>query len=155
MNVKKGAVTAGAVAILLTGGLLVTAPAAAADSACGPGVSGVSIKRMVKNPLTGQMEMGTVTECPDVKVSSGARIVSSVTPGVGVDFRDDNGRRTGSGLSNRDQFQYLGATKTGDGEDGALVKVRQITQGVGGWGDLYEGWIPVKYTARPDIFNLG
>jgi hypothetical protein len=148
---NKNTLRAGFVAVVLAGGLIVTTGSASADSGCGPGVTAKTSQRMVTNPLTGKQEMGTVTECPDVKISAGVTVVSSVTPGVGVDFRDDNGNRTSSGLSSRDQFKYLGLKKVGKGEDGMLVKVEQITQGRGGWGELYIGWVPMKYTARPDL----
>jgi hypothetical protein len=78
---------------------------------------------------------------------------SAVTPAVGVDFRDDHGNRTTSGISNRDQFEYLGVQREGKNGDGTLIKVRQLTNGRGGWGKLYTGWIPVKYTQLPSMFK--
>ncbi|MER6605754.1 hypothetical protein ABT282_07515 [Streptomyces sp. NPDC000927] len=147
-NTKRAAaVTAAAVAI--TGSALVTS--ASADSACGPGVEAKVSQRMVHNPASGKREMGTVTECPDTSTRSTGGTISSITPSEGVDFRNNNGFKTGSGLSNRDRFRYLGETRTFNGE--VMIRVKQITSGMGGYGSLYEGWIPVRFTANPSMFN--
>lgn len=151
VNVKKSVVASGAVTVVLAGGLLVTAPAASADS-CGPGQTARSTTQEVKNPLTGEMEKGTVTECVKADEFTG-KTISFVTPAVGVDFRDDNGNRTASGLSSNDQFEYLGEKRAGVNGDGTLIRIRQITTGKGGWGSRYEGWIPVKYTSVPSLFD--
>lgn len=138
MNTRN-ALAAGFVTVALAGGLLVAAPAALAASC----ETGRTKEVTITNPVTGREETGTVTECPTgAKVGS---VIGFVTPAVGVDFRDDNGNRTASGMSPYDQFQYLGQTKAGKNGDGTLIKVRQLTKGKGGWGSLYEGWIPVKY----------
>lgn len=93
---------------------------------------------------------GTVKEtAPDE--TRGGTITTAVT--FDVNFRDDNGDRTSSGLGANDQFHYLGAKKMGKNGDGMLIKVKQTTTGQGGWGSLYEGWIPVKYTQLPSMFN--
>lgn len=93
---------------------------------------------------------GTVTETVPGETRGGS-ITSAVT--VAVDFRDDNGDRTSSGLGAHDQFQYLGAKKQGRNGDGLLIKVRQTTRGQGGWGSLYEGWIPARWTQIPGMFH--
>lgn len=91
-----------------------------------------------------------VTTAPD-EVKQGTNVNSAVT--VDVDFRDAQGNRTSSGMGNEDQFQWLGGKKPGKNGDGALIQVRQLTRGQGGWGPLYEGWIPVKYTQIPSMFR--
>lgn len=150
MNKKTIAAGAAAVAIAGTIGLAGTA---SADSQCGPGATAKVHYENRVNPQTGKTERAKITECPDVVVSGGqGTSISSVTPGVGVDFRDDNGNRTSSGLSNQDQFEYLNAKKPGKNGDGTLIKVKQITKGKGGWGSMYIGWIPVKYTQIPSMF---
>ncbi len=148
----KNILRAGFVAVVLMGGLLVTTTAATADTACGPGGEAEVTQETVRNPVTGAMELGTVTTCPDVTTFR-TTVISSVTPAVGVDFRNDDGDRTASGLSSHDQFRFLHLTKEGKGGDGLLIKVRQTTQGKGGWGPLYEGWIPAKYTQIPSMFG--
>jgi hypothetical protein len=74
-------------------------------------------------------------------------------PTVSVAFRDEHGNRTGSGMSASDQFEWLGGKKMGKDGDGMLIEVRQLTKGRGGWGDRYTGWIPVKYTQIPAMFE--
>lgn len=138
MSTKKNAAAASLAAVSLAGGLLAAAPAASA-APC----DGQSVSVSVTDPATGDKRQGTATSCTEAgQIGS---VIGFVTPAVGVDFRDDNGNRTTSGLSPRDQFKYLGQRKVGINGDGTLIKVRQITQGMGGWGDLYEGWIPEKY----------
>lgn len=90
---------------------------------------------------------------PDQSSSSGTNIRSSITPAGGVDFRDSRGNRTGSGISNEDQFEWLGGKKPGKNGDGTLIEVKQVTHGKGGWGPLYQGWIPVKFTQLPSMFK--
>lgn len=90
-----------------------------------------------------------VTTAPDE--STGTGTISAVT--VNVSFRDEGGNKTGSGISTEDQFQWLGQKKPGKNGDGTLIKVKQITHGKGGWGPLYEGWIPVKFTQAPALFG--
>lgn len=92
----------------------------------------------------------TVTNAPDITRGHGS--ISSVTPSSGVVFRDGNGNRTTSGLSPRDKFMYVGQKMEGKNGDGTLILVKQMTKGVGGWGPLYLAWIPVKYTANPELF---
>lgn len=96
---------------------------------------------------------GTVTTYPDETRSSETGTSSFVTPAVGVDFRDDNGNRTSSGLSNQDQFVWLGGKKPGKNGDGTLIQVKQTTHGKGGWGSLYIGWVPLKYVSGPEMFK--
>jgi hypothetical protein len=91
-----------------------------------------------------------VQTLPDEK-RQGTGTISAVT--VDVDFRNGDGERTNSGISTEDQFEWLGGKKPGRDGDGELIEVRQITQGKGGWGPLYQGWIPVKYTQIPQMFN--
>ncbi|MBD3004553.1 hypothetical protein [Streptomyces sp. 5-10] len=151
MNNAKRVAAVAAVTIALSGGVLITT--AVADSACGPGAIGKTSEQKVLNPATGRYETGTVTDCPDVTTSKPTGTVTSAISPLysAVDFRDSNGVKTGSGLSNRDQFQYLNEKKTVGGVE--LIRVKQITKGMGGYGSLYEGWIPVNYTMLPSMFH--
>lgn len=87
-------------------------------------------------------------------------ISSFVTPAVGVDFRDENGNKTGSGFYPANAFEYLGKKKHGKNGDGTLILVRQMTKAQdgasitqSGYGNLYKGWIPAKYTQIPSMFD--
>jgi len=91
-----------------------------------------------------------VTHHPD-ETKWGTGTNSATT--VAVDFRDQNGNRTNSGMGAEDQFEWLGGRKPGKNGDGMLIEVKQTTTGKGGWGSLYQGWIPVKYTQIPSMFK--
>lgn len=98
------------------------------------------------------MGCGKVTQTvPDETIRRGTGTISATT--VNVDFRDENGNRTSSGMGTGDQFEWLGGRKPGKNGDGTLIEVKQTTTGKGGWGDRYEGWIPAKYTQIPSMFN--
>ncbi|MCP9209510.1 hypothetical protein [Streptomyces cucumeris] len=129
---KSTALKAAAASAVLAGSLAIGAPAASA-AGCPEG------------------QVKTSMGCG--KTSKGTNSISSVTPAVGVDFRDASGNRTSSGLSNSDQFEWLGGKMTGKGDDGMLIEVRQVTHDMGGWGPLYQGWIPVKYTQLPGMWS--
>jgi hypothetical protein len=143
--VNKKTIAAGAAAAALAGTLVMGGTAAASD--CKPG--------QVK--IMGQC--GDVTG--EIKGEQGVEtgINSFVTPAVGVDFRDENGNKTGSGFYPVNAFEYLGKKKQGINGDGTLILVRQLTrQDPGtvvqsGYGSLYRGWIPVKYTQAPELFE--
>lgn len=103
---------------------------------------------------------GTVTG--EVKGEQGhpTGTTSFVTPAVGVDFRDEDGNKTGSGFYPANAFEYLGKKKQGKNGDGTLILVRQMTKAndgasitQSGYGNLYKGWIPVKYTQVPEMFE--
>lgn len=142
---KKNIAKAAVVATALTGSLIAgTASASALD--CKPG----QVKVM------GQC--GTVTG-EDKRQGRSTGITSFVTPSVGVDFRDNNGNKTGSGFYPANAFEYLGRKMHGKNGDGTLILVRQLTKAddgsvtQSGYGNLYTGWIPVKYTQIPSMFN--
>jgi hypothetical protein len=97
------------------------------------------------------MGCATVKNYDDETIRQGTGSTSFVT--VDVDFRDNDGNRTSSGMSNQDQFEWLGGKKPGKNGDGMLIEVKQISTGKGGWGSLYQGWIPVKFTSAPRMFN--
>ncbi|MFE0472539.1 hypothetical protein ACFW2V_13085 [Streptomyces sp. NPDC058947] len=97
------------------------------------------------------MGCAKVTDYEDETVQQGTGSHSAVT--VDVTFRDDQGNRTTSGMSSQDQFEWLGGKKPGKNGDGMLIEVKQISRGKGGWGPLYQGWIPVKYTHIPRMFD--
>lgn len=105
------------------------------------------------------MGCGTVTG--EVKGEQGFHtgITSFVTPSVGVDFRDEAGNKTGSGFYPANAFEYLGKKKHGKNGDGTLILVRQLTRAddgsvtQSGYGSLYKGWIPEKYTQAPEMFE--
>jgi hypothetical protein len=137
---KKTAIKAAATSAVVAATLIVAAPAASAAE-CPAGQEMTT------------WGCGEVTEHPEQSGMKGMSVISSVTPEVGVDFRNANGKRTGSGLSNKDQFQWTGRTMEGQGRDGLLIEVKQITEDRGGWGPLYMGWIPVKYTQAPGLFS--
>jgi len=142
----KTSIAAGAAAIALTGSLAL-AGTASADS-CKPG------------------QVQTAYGCGDVtgeikgEQGKSTGITSFVTPAVGVDFRDENGNKTGSGFYPANGFEYLGKKKHGKNGDGTLILVRQMTKSQdgasitqSGYGNLYKGWIPVKYTQLPSMFD--
>lgn len=131
---KKVAATAVATAVL-SGTALVGNANAVGGTCSGKGNVAHVTERTVTDPSTGKRAVATVTEC------SGSR----VTPAVGVDFRDDNGFKTGSGLSPNDRFVYLGEPRMLNGE--MMVMVKQTTSGVGGYGSLYKGYIPTRFIA--------
>jgi hypothetical protein len=151
-HAKRAAATAATAAIIATAGVAGATSASAADN-CPPGQEQVA--------AFGKTQCGTVTEIPDPPNQNQTgetggqadSTTSSVTPSVGVILRDDNGALTTSGLSNRDQFEYLGEKMDGKHGDGTLIKIRQTSTGMGGWGELREGWIPVKYTQLPTMFD--
>ena len=142
---NKKTIAAGAAAVALTGSLAF-AGTAAADS-CKPG------------------QVKTAYGCGDVtgeikgEQGKSTGITSFVTPAVGVDFRDENGNKTGSGFYPANAFEYLGKKKHGKNGDGTLILVRQMTKAddgavtQSGYGTLYKGWIPVKYTQLPSMFH--
>lgn len=149
---NKKTIAAGAAATALAGSL-VFAGTASADSTCGPGATAKVSKQMVKEPGTGKMKMGTVTECPDTKVTGEAeRYANAPAPGTGgLIFRDKNGNDLGSGMGEGDTFQYLNQkTTTADGTK--LIYVEQITKGNGGWGSLYKGWVRQQYIGIPSAY---
>lgn len=138
---KKSALKAAVAGVALAGSLAVAAPAASATTCA-------------KDQVVIGGQCGTVTSTlPDE--TRGSRITTGIRQDMttGVTFRDDNGNRTSSGMAVKDQFNFLGPKKMGRNGDGMLVKVKQITKGQGGWGDLYIGWIPVKYTMAPQLFS--
>lgn len=125
----------------------VAAALIAGGAATGVGVS-------VADCPTGQ-EM-TVVGCAKVthhSDDSGRGTGSHSATTVSVYFRDADGNKTDSGLGPGDQFEWLGGKKMGKNGDGMLVEIRQTTTGKGGWGSLYEGWIPMKYTQTPRLFE--
>jgi hypothetical protein len=144
-RMNKKTIAAGAAAAALAGTIALGGSAAASD--CKPG--------QVK--IMGQC--GNVTG--EIKGEQGRHtgISSFVTPTVGVDFRDEAGNKTGSGFYPANAFEYLGRKKQGKNGDGTLILVRQLTKAddgtvtQSGYGSLYKGWIPVKYTQAPGLFE--
>lgn len=132
-----------------------TTVAKAVATATLAGSSALGINMAVTDCPAGQ-EMtvfgcGKVTSHPDESIHQGTGSHSAVT--VPVDFRDESGNRTSSGMGTGDQFEWLGGRKPGKNGDGTLIEVKQTTTKMGGWGNLYTGWIPVKYTQIPSMFN--
>jgi hypothetical protein len=123
----------------------------AAGALIASGVVGVSAAEHCKlGEVATSLGCGKVTQTlPDE--TKGGSTTSAVT--VPVDFRDADGNRTSSGLGVNDQFHWLGGKKQGKNGDGLLIEIRQTTHGGGGWGPLYEGWIPVKFTQIPSMFH--
>jgi hypothetical protein len=135
---------------------VVAVKAAAGILAAGAIGGGVVVETSSGCPAGKEMTVfgcATVQNYPGETSSTGTNVRSSVTPSGGVDFRDKNGNRTGSGMSNQDQFVWLGSKKPGKNGDGMLIEVEQVTHGKGGWGPLYKGWIPVKFTQAPQMFG--
>ncbi|AYD81185.1 hypothetical protein SEA_JUSTBECAUSE_16 [Streptomyces phage JustBecause] len=142
---NKKTIAAGAAAAALAG-TIALGGTAAADS-CKPG------------------QVQTAYGCGDVtgeikgEQGSPTGIRSFVTPVVGVDFRDEDGNKTGSGFYPANSFEYLGKKKQGKNGDGVLILVRQETKQdsptvvQSGYGTIYKGWIPVKYTQIPSMFD--
>jgi hypothetical protein len=142
---NKKTIAAGAAAAALAG-TIALGGTAAADS-CKPG------------------QVQTAYGCGDVtgeikgEQGSPTGIRSFVTPAVGVDFRDEDGNKTGSGFYPANSFEYLGKKKQGKNGDGVLILVRQETKQdsptvvQSGYGTIYKGWIPVKYTQIPSMFD--
>lgn len=143
---NKKTIAAGAAAAAIAGTIALGGTASATD--CKPG------------------QLKTAYGCGDVtgeiKGEQGhpTGTTSFVTPSVGVDFRDELGRKTGSGFYPANGFEYLGRKKHGINGDGTLILVRQMTRAKdgpsvtqSGYGTLYMGWIPVKYTQLPSMFD--
>src|ERR1044072_6938 len=142
---NKTSIAAGAAAIALTGSLAL-AGTASADS-CKPG------------------QVKTAYGCGDVtgeikgEQGKSTGIRSFVTPAVGADFRHEDGHKAGPGFYPANSFEYLGKKKQGKNGDGVLILVRQETKQdsptvvQSGYGTLYKGWIPVKYTQIPSMFD--
>lgn len=142
---NKKTIAAGAAAAALAG-TIALGGTAAADS-CKPG------------------QVQTAYGCGDVtgevkgEQGKSTGIRSFVTPAVGVDFRDEDGNKTGSGFYPANSFEYLGKKKQGKNGDGVLILVRQETKQdsptvvQSGYGTIYKGWIPVKYTQIPSMFD--
>lgn len=150
---KKTTAASVAAAVALTGSLFVLAPSATAAGPCKAGEKVVISYEQRYNPTNGKTERAKITECKSEITGNGqAGAISSVKPAVGVDFRDDEGNRTASGLSPRDEFQFMGMKREGKNGDGTLILVKQLTEGKGGWGPVYFAWIPVKYTVDPTLF---
>lgn len=67
----------------------------------------------------------------------------------GLILRDIKGKDLGSGIGEKQSFEFVNCGPTGSG----LIRVRQLTRGEGGgWGDLYEGHVRAKFTQLPDMF---
>jgi len=141
---NKKTIAAGAAAAALAGTIALGGTAVADD--CKPG------------------QVKTAYGCGDVtgeikgEQGKSTGITSFVTPAVGVDFRDEAGNKTGSGFYPANAFEYLGKKKQGKNGDGTLILVRQLTRDdpgtvtQSGYGTLYRGWIPEKYTQAPELF---
>ena len=115
---------------------------------------GVAVKDCPAGQEMSVMGCAKVTHHPSGRKGTGTHsAVDGRKAPSGVDLRDGNGNRTTSGLGPDDQFEWLGGKKPGKNGDGTLIEVKQVTTGKGGWGPLYEGWIPVKFTQIPSMFN--
>lgn len=142
---NKKTLAAGVAAAALTGSIALGGTAVASD--CKPG--------QVKTSFG----CGDVTGEIKGEQGKSTGITSFVTPAVGVDFRDEEGNKTGSGFYPANAFEYLGKKKHGKNGDGTLILVRQLTRAddgtvtQSGYGTLYKGWIPVKYTQLPSMFD--
>lgn len=145
-HMNKKTIAAGAAAAALAGTIALGGTAMASD--CKPG------------------QVKTAYGCGDVtgevkgEQGESTGITSFVTPAVGVNFRDENGTKTSSGFYPVNGFEYLGKKKAGKNGDGTLILVRQMTKSAdgssvtqSGYGSLYKGWIPVKYTQLPSMFK--
>lgn len=67
----------------------------------------------------------------------------------GLILRDIKGKDLGSGIGERQSFEFVNCGPKNSG----LIRVRQITRGEGGgWGDLYEGHVRAKFTQSPAMY---
>lgn len=132
-HMNKKTIAAGAAAVALTGTLALGGTASAAD--CGS--SQVSTAYGCGSVSGDNEGVGTTTSSPAAGTG-------------GLIFRDQNGNDLGSGLGERDQFEWHGDKRVVDGT--VLIFVKQMTTGGGGWGSLYSGWVKAEFTQAPSIF---
>lgn len=95
-----------------------------------------------------------VTVCGDVEQAEPLFFKDNPAKGTGgLVLRDVNGRDTGSGIGQKQTFQFMSCGPKGSG----LIYVMQLDRrggwGVGGgWGDLYGGYVKKAYTAHPGAY---
>ena len=75
---------------------------------------------------------------------------SAPAPGTGgLILRDIRGNDLGSGIGEKQGFDFIACGPKGSG----LIKVNQYTRGNGGgWGNLYTGYVKQRYTQIPSMF---
>jgi hypothetical protein len=148
---SKASMTAGTALLvtLASGVTFLLATPATAEGMCPKGWHEVVKEEMMMNSDTDQYELATITECAKDERPSNISVRTSVT--VDTHLLDNNLQKTGSGLVPADRFEYLG--EKFPGPDGKMyIAIKQITTGKGGWGEKYQGWIPVENTIDPDMF---
>jgi len=82
--------------------------------------------------------------------AAGTSITSFPASGTGgLILRDVNGRDTGSGIGESQDFGFNGCGPKGSG----LIRVIQLKRGGGGgWGSAYAGFVKKQYTQAPSMF---
>lgn len=69
----------------------------------------------------------------------------------GLILRDAQGNNLGSGIGEKQDFEFVECGPAGSG----LIKVNQLTRGTGGgWGDLYEGYVKARWAMMPSMFDF-
>lgn len=91
-------------------------------------------------------------ESTSVSRTTDAHITSWPAPGTGgLILRDKHGNDLGSGIGEGQDFEFTMCGEKGSG----LVKIRQLTRGTGGgWGNLYEGYVKIRWTSAPVMFTM-
>ena len=124
-----------AAASALAATTLVFVPSASASN-CGPG----------ETPVTVNGQSGCASDQYDQISGMPA---SWTKPWGGVAFRDKNGVKTASGMSVNDQFTFSFADSCAHFNGERMAWVTQTTQGKGGWGTRYSGYIPTRLLNVP------
>lgn len=89
-----------------------------------------------------------VTSCNDGSVRSEPLILTHTpAPGTGgLVLRNAKGRDLGSGIGQKQRFQFMYCGP----KDSGLIYVNQVDRKTtGGWGGLYAGYVKKKYTSSP------
>lgn len=94
----------------------------------------------------------TATTASAATNESNAKSIISSWPATGTGgliLRDSSGNDTGSGIGEKQDFEFSGCGPKGSG----LIKVVQVKRGGGGgWGSSYSGFVKQKYTQLPSMF---
>lgn len=84
------------------------------------------------------------------RTSSDSLITWPASGTGGLILRDKKGHDLGSGIGENQNFEFNECGPKGSG----LIYVEQLKWGSGGgWGDLYTGYVKIKYTKKPGMFN--
>lgn len=138
---NKKTIAAGAAAAALAGTIVLGGTAAASDNCTGSQVRTAYGCGTVSDDNEG---VGTTQSSP--AAGTGGLIFRD---GSGAPAIDSDGNQ--SGIGERDRFDWSGEKRVVGGT--VLIFVKQTTQGGGGWGSLYSGWVKAEFTQAPVLFG--